>query len=140
MENKATWQKLNPQQEEFLKCFLDPKSETWGNYTKSALKAGYSQDYAQSITAQMPKWLDEALEDSGLVKKALDNLYEFLCDRENPNIRADITKFTLKNLNSGKFNERQEITGKGGKDLIPQIIDEEQKQVLLSLLNERNSN
>lgn len=104
---------LNPQQQEFLKNFLDPKSETFGNYLQSALKAGYSQEYSETISYQMPKWLNEALEDSQIVRKALDNLSEFLGDRENNAIRADLTKFTLKNLNSGKFGEKNEIQHRG---------------------------
>lgn len=104
---------LNPQQQEFLRHFLDPKSETFGNYTQSAIKAGYSPDYADNISSLMPKWLDEALEDSNLVRKALDNLSEFIGNEENKQIQWDATKFTLKNLNSGKFNEKQEIQHKG---------------------------
>lgn len=133
-EEKATWKELNPQQEAFLRNFLDPKSDSFGNYTQSGLKAGFSKDYSETISSQLPKWLDEALEDSTLVTKALDNLSEFLGDRENPNIRADMTKFTLKNLASGKFSERQEVTGKGGKDLIPETLTDEDKKALLGLI------
>lgn len=133
-EEKATWKELNPQQELFLKSFLDPKSETFGNYTQSGIRAGFSKEYSESISSQLPKWLDEALEDSFLVTKALENLSEFLGDRENASIRADMTKFTLKNLANGKFSERQEVTGKGGKDLIPETISQEQQKELLALL------
>lgn len=125
---------LNPKQELFLQLFLDPKSETFGNYTQSAIKAGYSPEYADNITALMPKWLDEALEDSTLVRKALDNLSDFIGNAENPTIQWDATKFTLKNLNSTKFSERQELTGKGGKDLIPETISKEEQKELLALL------
>lgn len=105
---KKTWIELNPQQELFLKNFLDPQSDTFGNYTQSGIKAGYSEDYSETISSQMPKWLDEALEDSALVRKALDNLSEFLGDRENHSIRADMTKFTLTRLMKKKFSERVE--------------------------------
>jgi len=50
---------LNPQQQTFLRHFLDPKSETWGNYYQSAKKAGYSEEYSQNISGQMPGWLSE---------------------------------------------------------------------------------
>lgn len=108
---------LNPQQQEFLKNFLDPKSETFSNYLQSGLKAGYSQEYSESISAQMPKWLDEALEDNQLVLKALNNLSEFLGDRDNPNHRLDATKFTLSRLNKGKFSEKTEQEVKGNINL-----------------------
>lgn len=51
---------LSPQQEAFLKAYLDPNEETWGNAYQSALKAGYSEEYAQNITGQLPKWLERA--------------------------------------------------------------------------------
>lgn len=118
---------LNPQQELFLKNFLDPTSETFGNYTQSALKADYAKDYAESISAQMPKWLDEALEDSSLVRKALDNLSEFLGDDENKNYKLDATKFTLSRLHKSKFSDRTEHTGKDGKDLTISFASEFKK-------------
>lgn len=99
---------LNPQQQEFLKNFLDPKSETFSNYLQSALKAGYSEEYAKNISGQMPKWLDESLEDSNLVREALNNLSEFIRDKENKSIQWDATKFTLSRLNKGKFSEKME--------------------------------
>ena len=113
---------LNPQQETFLKNFLDPQCETFGNYYQSALKANYSKEYAETISAQMPKWLNETLEDNSLVKKALDNISEFLGDRDNPSIRADVTKFTLSRLGKGKWSDRVEHTGKDGKDLQINLI------------------
>jgi hypothetical protein len=121
-EEKATWKELNPQQAEFLSCYLDPKSETWGNAKQSALKAKYTLEYADNITSQMPIWLSEALQDNNLVQKALINLADFLGDEQNASIRADMTKFTLTRLAKGKFSERQEVTGKDGKDLPQPII------------------
>lgn len=120
---KKTWKVLNPQQEEFLKNFLDPNSETFGKYLPSALKAGYSQEYSENLSSTMPKWLDGALEESTLVRKALDNLSEFLGDAENHTIRADMTKFTLSRLAKGKFSERRELTGEGGEELKIGIVN-----------------
>lgn len=113
---------LNPQQELFLQSFLDPKSETFSNYTQSAIKAGYSKEYADNITALMPKWLEESLEDSELVRKALDNLSDFIGDSENRNLQWDATKFALSRLHKSKFSERQEHTGKDGKELTINVV------------------
>lgn len=113
---------LTPQQEAFLSFYINPKSPTWGNARQSALKADYSSEYAGNITALMPKWLDEALEDSKLVGKAMKNLSEFIGDDENVNIKWDATKFTLSRLAKGKFSERTEQTGADGKDLQITII------------------
>lgn len=138
MADKLTKQyeiNFNPQQELFLKNFLDPNSETFSNYTQSAIKAGYTQDYADNLSSLMPKWLDSALEDSTLVRKALDNLSDFIGNKENKNLQWDATKFTLTRLNKERFSERIENTGKGGKDLIPDTFTKEEKDELLALLN-----
>lgn len=113
---------LTPQQGEFLKNFLDPQSETFSNYYQSSLKAGYSEEYAKNISGQMPKWLDEALEDNNLVREALNNLSEFIRDNENKNLQWDATKFTLSRLAKGKFSDRTEHTGKGGEKLEINIV------------------
>lgn len=133
-EEKATWKELNLQQMAFLQYFLDPKSETWSNYTQSAIKAGYDKEYAENLSSEMPKWLDEALQDTNLVNIALTNLSEFLGDKDNPSIRADMTKFTLKTLKKDKFSERAELTGKDGKDLIDNTFTKEEKEKLLNLI------
>lgn len=99
---------FNPQQEEFLKNYLDPSSETWSNATQSAIKAGYEPDYADNIMALMPKWLSEALQDTGLVEKAVKNLSEFIGDNPNQNIKWDATKFSLTTLGKKKFSNKGE--------------------------------
>lgn len=117
-EKKKTWTELSPQQADFLKYYLDPSSETWGNAYQTALKVGYAEEYATNITGQMPKWLSNALEDNNLVQQALVNLSDFIRDSENRNIQWDATKFTLTRLAKNKFSERQELTGQDGMPLI----------------------
>lgn len=133
MSDKKTWIELTPKQEYCLKNLLDPNSETFGNYTQSALKAGYAQEYAENLSSEMPIWLEEALEDSNLVRQALDNLSEFLGDKENHSIRADMTKFTLTRLHKSKFSERKELTGAEGKDLIPAEREKQIEEALKDL-------
>ena len=66
---------LTPQQTEFLAHYLDPKSETYSNAKGSALKAGYSEEYAKNITGQLPNWLSENISRQGrIVLKAEKNL------------------------------------------------------------------
>lgn len=112
---------LTPQQTAFLQAYLDPKSETWGNALQSGIRSGYSQEYSESITYQMPGWLAENLGDNLLLQKALNNLNEFLStdDKSLQTVKADLTKFTLKGLQKGKWSERKELGGIDGKDLIP---------------------
>jgi hypothetical protein len=65
------------------------------------------------------EWVENIIKNSRLKVKAERNLEKFLDDDSNPAIQADITKFTLKTLGKDDYSERQELTGKGGKDLLP---------------------
>jgi hypothetical protein len=119
---------LTPQQQLFLANYTNPNSETFGNALQSALKAKYSQEYSETITAQMPDWLSENLGDVKLLKKAQRNLdlaLEGLLDdpeKGGKPIQHKATEFTLKGLQKGKWSERSEHTGKDGKDLQINII------------------
>lgn len=112
---------LDPRQQKFLQHYLDPKSPTFSNALQSALKAGYAQEYAESITYQMPDWLSENLGDASLVTKAIANL-DGLLDEEDKKIKADMTKFVLERLHKGKYSTRTELTGSDGKDLPTPIL------------------
>lgn len=114
---------LDPKQEAFLKAFLDPKGACFGNYRQSAMKAGYSQDYADNISVEMPKWLEESLGKSRKVAKAEKNL-EMALDGllDDPEKGAKqyqykATEFTLKTLRREDYSERKELTGKDGESL-----------------------
>lgn len=68
---------IDPRQTSFLSGFLDPASPTYANALQSALAAGFAQEYAESITYQMPKWLSESLgkeATKSLAQKHLDEV------------------------------------------------------------------
>lgn len=121
----ANQYKIDPRQALFLKNYLDPKSETFSNAKQSAIKAGYSEDYADTILSKDLDWLSENIRYESIIKKAEKNLDEFM-DEEDTRVRADMTKFALERLRKEKFSTRQEVTGKDGKDftaLKVEIID-----------------
>lgn len=127
---------LTPQQQAFLKAYLDPKSDTWGNALQSGLKAGYSQEYSESITAQMPDWLSESLGKTKLVVKAEKNLEKALDglldnDKGKKEIQYKATEFTLKTLKSDDYKEKKEIN--------VTVLNQEEKNNLLSLLDDKTS-
>lgn len=116
----------DPRQALFLAGYLDPKSQTFGNGLQSALAAGYDENYAKTLTAKMPTWLEEKVRDSYIVQKAEKNLQEFIemetknnqttkdgsvfeyDDPQLKRIKADITKFALERLAKGKYAQRNE--------------------------------
>lgn len=115
---------LTPQQELFLACYTNPKSETFSNAFQSALKAGYKEDYAKNITAVLPDWLAENVGDLRRLRKAEKNLEEV----QNFNVVADdgkvdtnlldkrikVDMFLAERLNKQKYSTRSELTGKDG--------------------------
>ncbi len=133
---------LNIQQQNFLKYFTDPNSSTWNNYLQSALKAGYKQEYAESISTKDLQWLNEGLLEivgtDKLKRKARKNLElgldGLLDDPEKGGkpIQAKLTEFTLKNIDNENFGDKQDINIKG--DLTITTLTEEEKQALRSLI------
>lgn len=88
-KNKSFISSITPQQQIFLQHYLNVKSETFNNALQSALRAGYSQEYAENITHLMPDWLSERIGDNEMLEKAVDNLNDFLgMDVEEPVIGA----------------------------------------------------
>lgn len=120
---------LTPQQVAFLSYYTDIKSETFGNGYKSALMAKYGEEYAQNITAQLPKWLSDNISDAEMLTKAERNIKKFLDSDKDLKVQADITKFVTSRLNKAKWSERTELTGKNGKDLLPKPIMELEDKV-----------
>lgn len=123
---------LTPQQELFLASYTDPKSDTFGNAYQSALKAKYSPDYAESITAQMPEWLSDNLGDLKRLKKAekvLDRTLDFEPVGENGKIdtqllktQIDVAKFMAETIGKVRYSKRSELTGKDGNPISVQSI------------------
>lgn len=127
-------EELTPQQIDFLTYYNDPESETFSNAKQSALKAGYSEEYAKNMTGQLPDWLsDNISRRRRLLNKAESNL-ETLLDSKDERVKGDMTKFVAKTLGKDVgYSERHEHTGKDGKDLIP---DKEAKESSDNAINE----
>lgn len=135
---------LTPQQEVFLAEYTNPKSDNFGNAVQSALKAGYTENYANNITGLMPEWLFENIGDMKRLRKAEKNLdevqnLEIYDENGKPDAqlidkRTKVDMFIAERLNKDKYSTRQEQTGKGGKDLIPEQITQEEKEALLALI------
>jgi len=133
---------LNLQQQNFLKYFTDPNSPTWNNYLQSALKAGYSQEYSESINSKDLQWLNEGLVEivgkDKLLKKARKNLEMgldgLLDDPEKgaKTIQSDLTKFTLKNVDPNNFGDKSDLNIKA--DIKDTRLTEEEQVALLGLL------
>lgn len=124
----ANQYEVDPRQALFLSYYLNPKSETFSNALQSALKAGYSQEYSESLTFQMPDWLSESLGTDKLLRKAennLDSILDFPIKNslgQPDKVVADVSKFVVGRLGKQKWSERTEHTGKDGEDLFPKPL------------------
>lgn len=146
MESKTL---LTPQQELFLSEYTNPKSKNFGNAVQSALRAGYTENYANNITGLMPDWLFDNIGDMKRLKKAEKNLSEVQdiqiyneegkLDANLIDKRTKVDMFIAERLNKSKYSTRQELSGNDGKDLIKETLTEEEKKELLALIPKKKN-
>lgn len=77
--NGANQWVADPRQQLFLAYYKDPKSPTFSNAKASAIRAGFTESYADNILAVQPEWLSGIMGGSSpLLVKAEKNLKDFL--------------------------------------------------------------
>ena len=97
----------SPQQNEFLRYYLEPGQETWGNAYQAAVKAGYSESYASSIIKLAPQWIQQA---QNVVKLQPEHLKQALADIANSKYEKAsdrIQAIKLLGLDQGMFVQKQ---------------------------------
>jgi hypothetical protein len=134
---------LSPQQEKFLSNYKNPSSPLFGNAYRSALDAGYGEEYAKTILSQMPSWLSENINDGDMLEKAEKALLEAISleirdanDKVDPaiaRIKADVSKFVAETVGRAKYSKRTEHTGKDGGAI---VISNEVKEAMENALEE----
>lgn len=118
----------DPRVDMFKQFYMRPDSYTFMNARGSALRAGYTEQYANNITVQRPKWYAEMLESSDhkraeMLKKAESRLYERVeesverGDNGRLKIQTDVAKFVSERLGKDVYSTRNEVTGADGKAL-----------------------
>lgn len=98
----------SPQQNEFLRYYLDPEQkETWGNAYHAAIKAGYSERYASSIISVAPQWIQQAQNIVRLqpehLKQALTSIANDKMEKASDRIQA----IKLLGIDQGMFVQKQ---------------------------------
>jgi len=120
----------------FKEGYINPESSTFGNAMQSALAAGYTQEYSESITAKGNEWMAEIVGDFERYRLADDVLTHHLLEKN-----LDAAKFVGKNkyqgvqkldLTSGgeKFSllvdyvktDKSSIAGEAGTDLSTETL------------------
>ena len=137
--NGANQYVLDPRQTLFYENYFDPKSETFSNALQSALRAGYTQEYADNIKHLMPEWLSERMGDMNMVRKAEKNLNKILDMKteivegiENPKlltIQSDVSQFVAERLGRRKY----------GKEEVANPVTNNFVQIVINKPNEQNT-
>ena len=117
----------DPRVDIFRQFYLRPDSYTFMNVRQSALRAGYSEQYANNITTQAPKWWKELVESSDFTRAKMlhaaeNKLYHFVNEPVNDEaahkrIQADVSKYVTERLGKEHYSSRQEVTGADGRRL-----------------------
>lgn len=115
---KDSAKSFTPKQIDFAMRYYIPASPTYGNALQSALKAGYSQEYAENITTFNLEWMEKIISEiigksddkQSLVIKAKKVLSKSL-DSPDEKIAQDTAKFIAKT--DPEFSEKQDITSGG---------------------------
>jgi phage terminase small subunit len=101
---------LDPRQALFLEYYLKPGTDTFNNIYQSALKAGYSESYADNFRKSERDWMSGHVGEvtkQELVTKAKKVLNKTL-DGEDIKLAQDTAKFVAKT--DIEFSEKQEHT------------------------------
>ena len=117
-KQKTKEKEFTPQQIKFAMFYYLPDSPTYGNAMQSALRAGFSDQYARSITVKNLNWIKDIVSEIGgkgvtkdkLVRKAKRVLDKSL-DSEDEKIAQDTAKFIAKTTT--EFSEKQDIVSNG---------------------------
>jgi len=124
-------EELTPKQQEFLANYTNPNSDTFGNALQSGLRAGYSQEYSESITYKLPDWLADNVGMSKRLKqseKVLDRTLEMSAvdgkgktDTQVLKIQVDVAKFYAERVGKKTYSTKSEIDHTSGGEPIKQI-------------------
>lgn len=132
---------LDPRQQAFITGYMDPESPTYLNTYRSALAAGYKNEYAENIMSLMPKWLSRQLEyKDRIVVKAKRKLEDFLDNEKlDKKLQLDATKFTLKTLGKDEgFSERTEQVSQNINFNL-EVTDQEFKTIIAQFARRKQS-
>jgi len=158
--NGANQYQLDPRQKMCWDFYINPKSETFSNAYKSALKAGYEESTALQITTE--KWFTERVRRNNMLSKAekvLDEMLEMPIEVlewegrgeeaeqivvTNPalvKVKQDTAKFVAERLGKDDgYSTRNEVTGKDGERLVEGLTKEQQTLLDTLLYDKQTSN
>ncbi|MEK6881355.1 MAG: hypothetical protein AABY22_17160, partial [Nanoarchaeota archaeon] len=94
-----------------MKFYLDPNGKTYSDAKNSAIKAGFSVKYAETIISIGLKWVSDSIRQlnrAKMLQKAERNLDKFLDEKKDKKIKADITKFVAERIGKEIYGKTDE--------------------------------
>lgn len=93
---------LDPRQAKVIDLYSNPKSDTFGDFKNSLIKAGYSPNYAHKATIAKVGWILPYVQSSvDLIKKS-ERVLNNVIDKDIPFNKENIEEYKLK-LDASKF-------------------------------------
>lgn len=78
-KTSKTREEHDPRHVQFLQNYYDPKSPTFANGVRSAIKAGFSEEYSIILMSRMPAWVQSGkVKFDVMLEKAEQNLFDML--------------------------------------------------------------
>ena len=123
---------MDPRQKLCWEYYISPKSETFGNAFASAIKAGYEESYARTITdsdwfrdkvrrlnmlQKAEKVLEETLDMNVTTSTIVDEVEVVKIDPALAKIKQDTAKFIAERVGKEYYSTRSEVTGADGKEI-----------------------
>jgi len=118
---------IDPRQAAFKQYYIDPNSPSFANARASAIRAGYTEQYADNITAQQPAWLGDLLQDTQVIRAEMlalseRNLKSVVSepkptDKDNKKLWVQTSQYISGTLGKEHYSTRNEITGADGRRL-----------------------
>ena len=110
----------------FAQFYMQPTSTTFQNIRGSALRAGYSETYADNISTQKPKWWVELQASSeyeraemlAIAQKNIKNTMKDNTDtKDSKDRQLKASTFVSERLGKDHYSTRQELTDAKGRKL-----------------------
>jgi len=151
---------LTPQQAALWEAYINPESDTFGDATNSARKAGYAESFCDTVA--QTDWFDGLRRRYNMRKRGEQVLEEMLempvkvlehsrekDEQGNPikyvatdtglvKIKQDTAKFVVERLGKDEWSSRSELTGADGAPLVDPDKKKKSDALLNDLLDQKN--
>jgi hypothetical protein len=110
----------------FKAHYTNPNSDTFMNVLQSALRAGYSQEYSESLGSKGVKWFTDLMEDATVrrarmligAERSLERAINYDdTNKDYAALKLKAASFVAERVGKDVYSARTELTDKGGRRL-----------------------